>query len=600
MAGRQDIEAGRAKVTIWADSQQLIKGLRAIQAKLQAFGSEIMNIGKAFVGLSAAITAPLAGAVAYFTNTGDALDEMSARTGVAVGALAELGYAAGLSGSSMEGVETGIKKMQKSLSAAKEGSTDMIKAFAHLGLSAGVLKTMATDKAFEKIAEAISKIQNPTEKANAAMKIFGKSGTSLIPMMDGLKAAREEARKLGIVPTEESTKMAAKMADAFDKIKATASAAFYEVGAALAPVLLPAAEAIVKISSAVIGWVRENAGLIQTVFMVGVGIGVAGAAIVALGAVIFGIGSVVGTVATIFSAFGSVLLFLVSPFGMIVVAVGATIAAFLQFTDIGQSTATIVSDAFTGLATTVSEVLGSAVDALLMGDLEAAANVLWAGLNLIWQENTQGLNKYWLGAKLFFLQTWQAATSALAGFFLDAYAVIRSGWAEAAAFIAQLWNSVTGGGADQAVVIEQKRQDAQKQIEKDRVGGKAVLNEDYEREMKALEDSYDKGVQQKRDALDKARAELSAVRKDIAVKKEQAAAGGGEYKPGGPAMPGAPDTSSAAAVGTFSASAAAAIGNGPGKKQEQLLAGIQKRLDLQLKEAEKLREKVGKGVAFAP
>ena len=73
-------------------------------------------------------------------------------------------------------------------------------AFTKLGLNAAELAKLPADQAFSTIAQKISEIQNPAERATAAMQIFGKSGQSLLPLMlsvaEGIKAAQEEAAKL--------------------------------------------------------------------------------------------------------------------------------------------------------------------------------------------------------------------------------------------------------------------------------------------------------------------------------------------------------------------------------------------------------------------
>ena len=45
MASTKGIRAGRAFVELFADSRQLVRGLRAAERKLKAFGANIRNMG---------------------------------------------------------------------------------------------------------------------------------------------------------------------------------------------------------------------------------------------------------------------------------------------------------------------------------------------------------------------------------------------------------------------------------------------------------------------------------------------------------------------------------------------------------------------------
>ena len=105
MASRGDIEAGKAHIMLYLKNSALMKGLGAIKQHMQGLGSSIMGIGARFVGLGASIVAPLAGAVQHFSALGSELADMSARTGMASGSLAELKFAAEQTGAGLGDVE---------------------------------------------------------------------------------------------------------------------------------------------------------------------------------------------------------------------------------------------------------------------------------------------------------------------------------------------------------------------------------------------------------------------------------------------------------------------------------------------------------------
>src|SRR4051812_10277800 len=113
--GAKDVRAGGAFVEIGAITSGLDKGLAAAAAKLKAFGSAVGSIGKTMLKLGGGILGPLAAAGKVFADMGSELNDASQRTGIAVEALSALKFAAEQSGSSLEGLEGGLRKMQKTI-----------------------------------------------------------------------------------------------------------------------------------------------------------------------------------------------------------------------------------------------------------------------------------------------------------------------------------------------------------------------------------------------------------------------------------------------------------------------------------------------------
>src|SRR3990172_2143715 len=136
MASAQGIRAGRAFVELFADDTKLVRGLKAAERKLKAFGAGVRSIGTKLFALGAGIIAPLVSASKVFADMGSDLVDMSQRTGTSVEALSELGYAAEQSGSDLATLEGGLRKMQKAIVAASNGSKSAQESLARLGLSA--------------------------------------------------------------------------------------------------------------------------------------------------------------------------------------------------------------------------------------------------------------------------------------------------------------------------------------------------------------------------------------------------------------------------------------------------------------------------------
>lgn len=285
-----DVKAGGAFVEVF------VKGLQSVQAQLGSFGQGMTKLGAGIAAAGGAIVGPMAAAVAHFTAVGSALADMSARTGIAASSLAELKYAAEQTGSSAEDVENSVRKMQRTIVDAGQGTSTAVEALATLGLAAADLEGKLPEQQLEVIGQRLAAIADPTLRAATAMEIFGRSGTKLLPMLADLARLRQEARDQGLIPTDESVAAADALGDAFDKVKSTILASAFEIGAALAPMLMPALEIASQAAVAVNQWVRQNGTLVRTIALVGAALVVVGTAVATLGGTLVAAGAAIGTI----------------------------------------------------------------------------------------------------------------------------------------------------------------------------------------------------------------------------------------------------------------------------------------------------------------
>jgi hypothetical protein len=119
------------------------------------------------------------------------------------------------------------------------------------------------------------------------MKVFGRGGTALLPMLNGgaagLRQMREEARRLGIQVSTEDARAADDLGDAWDRIKAVFRAAVFAIGGALAPSVSSLTGYVTELLAGTVRWIRENKELIATAAKIAVGVTAVGLAIVGLG-----------------------------------------------------------------------------------------------------------------------------------------------------------------------------------------------------------------------------------------------------------------------------------------------------------------------------
>lgn len=189
-----------------------------------AFGSMGTKIA---LGAAAGITA-LGVMIKKTVDLADDLNDMSQKTGVSVEQLSTLKYAAETSGGSLETLDTNITKLNKNIYEAVGGNKELVNVFNQLNIpvkdAAGNLQS--ADQVLYQIADRFQNMPDGVEKSALAIKLFGRSGDEMIPMLNqgssGMIKMQEEARALGLEMSTASAQMADQFNDNLKKIEGSA------------------------------------------------------------------------------------------------------------------------------------------------------------------------------------------------------------------------------------------------------------------------------------------------------------------------------------------------------------------------------------------
>lgn len=452
MATASGIRAGRAYIELSLSDGKFAAGLKNAERRLTNLGTGIAKFGAKLTGLGASLAGPILLFGKEFSQFGDDIQKAAIRTGLTAEAVSELGFAAAQSGTDLAAMEAGIRGMQRSLLSAAQGSKEAADSLAEIGLSIADLQGLDTDTQFTKIAEGLSQIENDSQRAGVAMRIFGKSGSQLLPLLQdgakGIQLLRDEAKQLGLSITTDDANRAAELNDAIGRFTSTFKAARVQIGAAIAGVLTPFLTSTAKIVANLIEWSRQNRGLIATVFLIGTGVAAAGTALVALGGAITLAGIGIGGLASALGVLGTVIGALLSPIGLVsagVVALGAV--AIKAFGGIAP-----IIDYLKGKFGELSGRFGEAIDvirsALTSGDLATAGEVLWATLQVVWAKGVLLLNQQWASWKNYFTGLAIDATSTVAGIFVKATTGFYDIWIRSFDFIKDAFDLVVTGIAN--------------------------------------------------------------------------------------------------------------------------------------------------------
>jgi lambda family phage tail tape measure protein len=218
--------------------------IRRLGNSMQGLEGRIKNASMAtnllYTGLkSLAAVAVTGGVVALAKSAIDLADDMrdlSQRTGVGVETLGQFKVAAELSGTSLEGVAKGLTFLNKNMVAAATGTEAAAAAFKTIGVATteadGTLRS--ADKVFLDVADRFAQLRDGPEKAALALKIFGKAGAELIPI---LNLGSQEIQRFGLGIGPDFADKADAFNDQLGLMKAQTTVLTVQIGSALLPVM---------------------------------------------------------------------------------------------------------------------------------------------------------------------------------------------------------------------------------------------------------------------------------------------------------------------------------------------------------------------------
>ena len=236
-----EIIAGNASIQIGVDDSGVMQGLSRLQDRLQNFSSNMSVIGGGFAAVGGGIDAFFTNAVHQSVAYGAAINDMSARTGMATEFLTGMKYAAEQNGTSLQAVIIAARTMAMQLDRVTQTGKDTSGVFARLGVNAKELKDLKPEERFMKISEALGKIADPGEKAALAQKIFGRSAQQLLPILgdvEKMKGYMLESQRLGISLTKEEAAQLDELDDAWTTVKAANMGLSTAIAMALTPALV--------------------------------------------------------------------------------------------------------------------------------------------------------------------------------------------------------------------------------------------------------------------------------------------------------------------------------------------------------------------------
>lgn len=220
---------------------------------LQGLGEQAQALPAKFGSLGIAIAAAVSvSSLKGIIDGADQLGKLSQKTGIAVESLSELQYAGSLADVSIEAIAKGVKALSTNMFEAATGSKEAAANFKLIGVAVksadGSLRD--ADAVLADVSETFASMNDGPEKAALAVKLFGKAGLDMIPMLNGgragLEAMRLEARQLGAVISTETAKAAEEFNDNVTRMGVVTDAVGKDIATGLLPLMVELTNAFIE------------------------------------------------------------------------------------------------------------------------------------------------------------------------------------------------------------------------------------------------------------------------------------------------------------------------------------------------------------------
>ena len=247
----------KAAATLNTRSLAMQRSLDGIQKKVDG----LKNVGQALAGMLA--VRELTGAVNRALDYASSLGELSQQLGVTTRDLQVYRYAASQTGISQEEMEKGLAKLSVTAGQAALGMQAQAGAFDALGISVrdsnGHVKTAG--QLIPEIAERLSRVTDPAQRAAAEVALFGRAGQKLDPLLtQGAKGVNELAQRatdLGMVMGDDLVNSADAAADRIAELKMQLDATFARTVAQNADAILGMANALATMTARAVDFIAK-------------------------------------------------------------------------------------------------------------------------------------------------------------------------------------------------------------------------------------------------------------------------------------------------------------------------------------------------------
>jgi len=416
------MDIGSIVAKIILDKSGFDSAVVAVQNSLSAMGTafkennkKIQDMGKEMAIAGGIITGALTAMVMKTIDSRDAIFRLTQQTGMTAEVLSALGYAARMTGGSIDNVAQGAKFMQRNIVEAAEGNLKLRDAFKELGVPIEALVKMTPDQQFDALAKGVAEVENPTLRTRLAMEVFGRGAVELLPVLSngakGLDEWKQKASDAGRVMSGETAKAGEEMEEKFRNLKEAMSAAVGTIATLLMPAVLGIVEPITKVVKGITAWIKENPVLGTVIVTLA---GTIGVLLTAIGSLAYLIPKTISLIQKVASGFMAI----PGPIQFAIIAITAAVVASklltAAFDALGRSYEKAMAEISDAAAKQTQESnkfydyrkIATEEEKKLITSMVAAKRAEGKEIGVIWKEINEYLRQNSAGFK-----TWEAETT---------------------------------------------------------------------------------------------------------------------------------------------------------------------------------------------
>lgn len=254
-----------------AETQQKVQNISEKQAAnkeaISKTKTELFGLTAAVTGTAVVFKKAMDDTAAY----ADEIDKTSIRTGISRKSLQELQYAVSQCGGNFESIQKAVINTNKQMLKVAQGNKTACAAYENLGVSVldanGEMRD--SEAVFYETVNALSKIENQSERNARGLEIFGKSYADLAPLIDAGEGAlqnyADEANRLGMVLTDEAIAANVAYTDSMDTMQRTVAGLKQRLATMLMPIVTKAAGTITEFTAKISEFVQNNPETVATI-----------------------------------------------------------------------------------------------------------------------------------------------------------------------------------------------------------------------------------------------------------------------------------------------------------------------------------------------
>ena len=301
----------------------------------------------------------------------------------------------------------------------------------------------------------VTKDLGSAERGAKFASVFGLLGitaaTSLGQSVTNTKELYEALENAGGVASRTAKEMDSGIGGAFRLVLSAAEGMALSVGKALDAPIQRISRSMAAAMAGLVEWIDKNNQAIRNVAKVILGIGAAGAALLAVGGAaaalsvsLGAVSAIAGVVAGAFAIIKGLLVAMLTPIGLAVVGIAGLGSYLLWTSGLGGDALADLTGRFGVFKGAALASIGAVGRAMASGDMGKAAEIAWLSVRTAWLAGTQSLREVWEGFKVAYMEITSSAVYGSLGAFNSVWAAMESAWVQGIDFFADGWSAFAG------------------------------------------------------------------------------------------------------------------------------------------------------------